>query len=116
MGEKDVAFVQKREKGDYTPSAEKLDHIQETLQLLSAMTRDHRFEEVYNESIAEGGVQNMCDVLERVERRGELRGEEKKAKEIAIKMYKRGMQPADIADILNEALGKVQQWLGLVTA
>ena len=54
----------------------------------------------------------MCDVLDRVEKRGE----EKKAREAAINMFKRGMQPADIADILNEALSKVQQWLGIATA
>ena len=58
----------------------------------------------------------MCDVLDRVEMRGEKRGEEKQAREAAINMFKRGMQPADIADILNEALSKVQQWLGIATA
>lgn len=57
-------FVQKRENGDYTPSPEKLNHVQATLQLLSAMTNDHRFEEVYNDSAEGGGVQNMCDVLD----------------------------------------------------
>ena len=67
-------FVQMRERGDYTPSPEKLDHVQETLQLLSAMTQDRRFEEVYNESIEEGGVQNMCEVLDRVEQRGRAAG------------------------------------------
>lgn len=38
-------FVQKREKNDYTPSAQMIQHVQETLQLLSVMTGDHRFEE-----------------------------------------------------------------------
>ena len=109
-------FVQKRENGDYTPSPEKLDHVQATLQLLSVMTKDHRFEEAYNGSVEEGGVQNMCDVLDRVEMRGEKRGEEKKAKETALNLYKMGMQPVDIAKALNEALSKVQQWLGIATA
>ena len=39
-------FVQKREKDDYTPSAQTMKHVQETLQLLSVMTGDHRFEDV----------------------------------------------------------------------
>ena len=71
-------FVQKREKGDYSPSRDKLDHVQETLQLLSVMTGDHRFEVALNDDVTgQGGVQNMCEVLDRVEARGEARGEEK---------------------------------------
>lgn len=62
-------FVQKREKNDYTPSAQTMKHVQETLQLLSVMTGDHRFEDVCNDQ-QEGGPQNMCEVLERVENRG----------------------------------------------
>ena len=42
--------MQKRENGDYEPSLQDLTHVQETLQLLSIMTNDHRFEEVYNET------------------------------------------------------------------
>ena len=63
-------FVQKRESGDYHPSAERLHHVEATLQLLSVMTRDNRFEEAINSNQAEGGIQNMCDVLDRVEKKG----------------------------------------------
>lgn len=66
-------FVQKREKDDYTPSAQTMKHVQETLQLLSVMTGDHRFEDVWNDQ-QKGGPQNMCEVLERVENRGMDRG------------------------------------------
>lgn len=66
-------FVQKREKDDYMPSAQTMKHVQETLQLLSAMTGDHRFEDVCNDQ-QEGGPQNMCEVLERVENRGVDKG------------------------------------------
>ena len=38
-------FVQKQENGDYIPSSQDLTHVQETLQLLSIMTNDNRFEE-----------------------------------------------------------------------
>ena len=58
----------------------------------------------------------MCDVLDRVENRGKALGAEAKAKETAINMYKRGMKPSDIAEILNEAVSKVQQWLGIASA
>ena len=68
-------FVQKRENGDYSPSRDKLDHVQETLQLLSVMTGDRRFEEAWSDNkTGQGGVQNMCEVLDRVEARGEARG------------------------------------------
>ena len=105
-------FVQKQENGDYIPSPEKLHHVQETLQLLSVMTNDHRFEEAYSDNPEEGGVQNMCDVLDRAERRGA----EKKAREAAINLYKMGMAAEDIAKVLNEALSTVQQWLGIASA
>ena len=47
--------------------------MQETLQLLSVMTGDHRFEEAYD-SPKEGGPQNMCEVLDRVEKKGRQAG------------------------------------------
>ena len=58
----------------------------------------------------------MCDVLDRVESKGKLLRAEAKAKEAAANMYKRGMEPTVIAEILNETLDKVQQWLGIATA
>ncbi len=65
-------FVQKREKGEYLPSTQEITHVQETLQLLSVMTNDHRFEEIYNErNDMEGGLHNMCDVLDRAVNKGE---------------------------------------------
>ena len=82
-------FVQKRESGDYIPSSQDLTHVQETLQLLSIMTNDNRFEEAYNTNTdgQKGGPRNMCDVLDKVESRGiekgivkgESRGENKMA-------------------------------------
>lgn len=69
-------FVQKRENGDYVPSSQELTHVQETLQLLSIMTNDHRFEDAYNTSTDDrkGGPRNMCDVLDKVESRGIAKG------------------------------------------
>ena len=72
-------FVQKRENGDYIPSSQDLTHVQETLQLLSIMTNDNRFEEAYNTNTdgQKGGPRNMCDVLDKVENRGITKGIEK---------------------------------------
>ena len=66
-------FVQKRERGDYEPSRESIRHVQETLQLLSVMTGDHRFEEVFVNGTEKGEAMNMCEVLDKVEARGEER-------------------------------------------
>ena len=70
-------FVQKRENGDYIPDPQELKHVQETLQLLSVMTGDHRFENAYNayhDEDAERGTSNMCEVLDRIENRGWQKG------------------------------------------
>ncbi len=69
-------FVQKQENGDYIPSSQELTHVQETLQLLSIMTNDNRFEEAYNTTADDrkGGPRNMCDVLDKVENRGIEKG------------------------------------------
>ncbi len=67
-------FVQKRENGDYIPDPQELKHVQETLQLLSVMTGDHRLENAYNDNKAERSAHNMCDVLDRIENRGWQKG------------------------------------------
>lgn len=68
-------FVQKRKSNDYIPEPFEFTHVQETLQLLSVMTGDNRFEEAYNDSVG-GGPSNMCEVLDRIENRGIQHGEE----------------------------------------
>ena len=67
-------FVQKREKGDYIPEPQEFVHVQETLQLLSVMTGDHRFEDACKDG-KKGDPCNMCDVLDRIEKRGIQQGE-----------------------------------------
>ena len=69
-------FVQKQENGDYEPKPQDLKHVQETLQLLSIMTNDHRFEDVYNEAsdAQKGEMRNMCEILDKIENRGIEKG------------------------------------------
>ena len=62
-------FVQMRVNGNYVPSQEEIAHVQETLQLLSVMTRDHRFEEAFHNA-PKGGIRNMSEWLDRVEKKG----------------------------------------------
>lgn len=134
-------FVQMRENGDYVPSRETLDHVQATVQLLSIMTRDRRYEEAYNDSPNKQEVRNMCDVLDRVEQRGRAQGRaegiaegrakgkaegrdegraeglaqgaEEQAKMTAMNLHRMGLSPADIAQAVNRSSSLVRQWLGV---
>ena len=123
-------FVQKREKGadgEYTPDPREIRHVQETLQLLSVMTKDRRFEEAYNEAHmsnpTEGGPHTMCEFLDKVENRGVERGIEKgietgiergelKAKrEMAFSLAGMGIPLEKIAEAAKVSVEVVKQWL-----
>ena len=66
-------LVQKRLTNDYKPSADLLQHVDETLKLMSVLTDDRRFEEVIQELPGKGGT-SMCTVLDKVENKGKLEG------------------------------------------
>ena len=66
-------LVQKRMTNDYKPSADLLQHVDETLKLMSVLTDDRRFEEVIEELPGKGGV-SMCTVLDKVENKGRKEG------------------------------------------
>ena len=68
-------LVQQRRDHDYIPSVETIQHVEETLALLSAVTNDNRFTEAYNESVRKGAVgKTMDEYLDKVESRGYNRG------------------------------------------
>ena len=85
-------FVQKRESRDYQPSRDTIRHVEATLQLLSVMTNDRRFEEVISDGQPEGGVRSMCDVLEKVEKRGINKGIDIGREEAYVKSIQNMMQ------------------------
>lgn len=66
-------FVQMRKENDYKPEPRAIHHVQETLQLLSAMTHDHRYEEACYDP-EKGAPRNMCEVLDRIEHKGQQEG------------------------------------------
>ena len=69
-------FTQMRKNRSYTAPETTIKHVHELLQLMSVMTRDNRFEDVYSPDM-ERRPTNMCEVLERVENRGIQKGIEK---------------------------------------
>ena len=96
-------FVQMRKNGDYQPTVRQIRHVQETLELLSVLTGDSRFGEAYNEK--EGGIHNMCEVLDRIEKKGREEGIEQgilTERERMIRMiYKRGYSVEQISEIVE---------------
>ena len=66
-------LVQKRMTNDYKPSADLLQHVDETLKLMSVLTDDRRFEEVIQKLPGKGGT-SMCTVLDKVENKGREEG------------------------------------------
>lgn len=112
-------FVQMRKTGNYVPNAEQLVHVKETLGLLSIMTNDSRFEDALNADANLGDgkeIRNMCDVLDRVENKGRVEGEENGKKAMAISLYKQGVKLDVIATAAGVAVAVVEKWLGLVSA
>lgn len=69
-------FVQMQRNRNYVASSAAIRHVHEFLQLMAAMTGDHRYEEVYDPAM-EGRRITMCEVLDRVENRGIEKGIEK---------------------------------------
>ena len=63
-------FVQMRKNGDYVPPTQTMIHVKEVLELMSALTGDDRFEKACEDCEEEEEPKSMCEVLDRVERRG----------------------------------------------
>ena len=64
-------FVQTRTNKDYIPTPQTMKHVHEVLQLLSVFAGDNRYEEAFNQ-LPKGGDITMCEVLDKIEARGEL--------------------------------------------
>ncbi len=66
-------FVQMQRKQDYVAPDATIQHVHEFLQLMAAMTGDHRYEEIYSSDM-ERRPTKMCEVLDRVENKGISKG------------------------------------------
>ena len=67
-------FVQMRTNKDYKPSPQKIKHVHEVLQFMAIFTKDNSFEEFQNLYV-KGEEITMTELLDKVEARGEARGE-----------------------------------------
>ena len=65
-------FTQKRKNKDYIPDdPTEIKYVDEVLKLLNVMTGDKRYEKIFQEK---KGVRSMCDVAERLEKMGIVKG------------------------------------------
>ena len=105
-------LVQKRMTNDYKPSADLLQHVDETLKLMSVLTDDRRFEEVIEELPGKGGA-SMCTVLDKVENKGR---EEGKLEGMIQVYYKELHYSADqIAKKLDAPVDQIQEIIRKLT-
>ena len=83
-------LYQMRVNKDYVASDTVIEHVDELLMLMSAMTKDYRFEETINEVKGKEHV-TMCEVLDRVEARGREEGIKEGTVNILISLVKDGI-------------------------
>lgn len=68
-------FVQMRKNKNYIAPQIMIKHVHELLQLMSVMTRDCRFENVYSPEMERRDT-TMCEVLDRIENKGLQKGQD----------------------------------------
>lgn len=110
-------FVQKRKNNKYVPLQVEIRHVEAVLQLLSVMENDDRFEKALYKNDGKK-VENMCEVLDVVEQRGEKRGEQRGiirgSAEIMRALYKNGYTENQIAQMTDRKISEVKDMLQLV--
>ena len=112
-------FVQMGRDEDYVPPRQTIEHVDAVLKLMSALTRDHRFEETQGE-FRKGEAVTMLSVLDKVEARGIQLGEARGIKlgrnegrnegitSTARRMLVRGVSPEQIADFTGLSPDEVE--------
>ena len=89
-------YVQMRKTGKYVPPNDKITHVQEMLSLMSALTDDNRFSDVY-EGIKGKERVSMCTVLDEIETRGIEKGIEKGRDNTLISLVHDGLLSIEVA-------------------
>jgi hypothetical protein len=104
-------FVQKRKTGTYKGTRDEIQHVNALIQLFRVMEQDDRFALALVDEGKEGGIRNMCDVIDRYLKEGEDKGiaigiEKGEANSICA-LYESGMKPEEIAIRLKKDLSYV---------
>ena len=99
-------FQTVRLKREYKGTNEEIRHVDALLKMLSALTGDNSFEEVYNVgNLKKGGV-TMCEVVEKIKNEGVLAG---KAELIRKMLDAKLVTEQQIADLLKISVKEVKK-------
>ena len=103
-------FQTVRLKRDYKGSNEEIKHVDALLKMLSALTGDNSFEEVYNVgNLKKGGV-TMCEVVEKIKNEGRDEGVLVGKAELIRKMLDAKLvTEQQIADLLKISVKEVKK-------
>lgn len=89
------------------PSSKRIQHVDSMLKLISALTNDKRYAECMESKDMEMEGINMCEVLDRVEARGEARGIMKNRTEMIQNMLKENISVDVIAKVAKITVEQV---------
>ena len=89
------------------PSSKRIQHVDSMLKLISVLTNDKRYAECMESKDMEMEGINMCEVLDRVEARGEARGIMKNRTEMIQNMLKENISVDVIAKVAKITVEQV---------
>ena len=93
-------LFQMRVNKNYVAGDTVIEHVDELLMLMSAMTNDYRFEETINEMKGKEHV-TMCEALDRVEARGMEKGIAKGREEGIKEGIKKGIKEGTVQVLIS---------------
>ena len=103
-------FQSIRIKKNYKGSTEEIKHVDALLKMLSALTGDNSFEEVYNVGNLDKGGVTMCEVVEKIKNEGRNEGVLAGKAELIRKMLDAKLvTEQQIADLLKISVKEVKK-------
>ena len=103
-------FQSIRVKKNYNGSTEEIKHVDALLKMLSALTGDNSFEEVYNVGNLDKGGVTMCEVVEKIKNEGRNEGVLAGKAELIRKMLDAKLvTEQQIADLLKISVKEVKK-------
>ena len=100
-------FQSIRVKKNYKGSTEEIKHVDALLKMLSALTGDNSFEEVYNVGNLDKGGVTMCEVVEKIKNEGVLAGKAELIRKMLDANFATEQQIADLLKISVKEVKKI---------
>lgn len=105
-------FFSNKEKENYQPLDEEIEHLEAFLDLLKVFTKDNNYNEIKAELVEQrqkGERITMCSVVEKFTTKGIEQGIEQGIKKCILNAYKKGKNEEDISGFLDLPLEVVQE-------